>query len=74
MATMAMKLGQLISLSDAELEQEYNKAAETTVAGLNYFWYEILRREQDKQTKWIIGLTVVMTVAAVLAAIGTFAN
>lgn len=71
---MAMKLGEFKKLSDDELEKEYDKVAEHTVAGLNYFWSEILRREQYRQTKWLILLTIFMLIATVISAIGVFAR
>ncbi|MBI2832390.1 MAG: hypothetical protein HYX79_09055 [Chloroflexi bacterium] len=69
---MAMKLGELRKLSDTELEQKYDEEAQHVVASLNYLWNEITRREQNKQTKWIIFLTIVMVVATVISTVGIF--
>lgn len=71
---MAIKLSELKKLSEAELDQKYDEEAKNVQPSLNYFWYEIVRREQNRQTNWIIGLTIVMTVAAVIASVGVFTS
>ena len=68
--SMAMKLGDLKKLSNDELEKECDRVAERTMVGLNYFWGEILRREQCKQNRLLILLTIFVLIATVISVIG----
>ena len=71
---MAKKLREMRGLSDDELGKEYDKVADNTAVGLNYFWGEILRREHRRETKWLTILTISVLVVTVVSAIGVFAR
>jgi hypothetical protein len=67
---MVVKLGELRKLSSKELWKLYDKETEHVQPSLNYYKDEILRREQSKQTTWLIILTVLVFVATVISTIG----
>jgi len=69
---MAEKLKELQNLPEIELEKRYDEVAKNTVVGLNFYLAEIVRRQQQKQTIWIIILTIIMCIAAVVSTIGIF--
>ncbi len=70
---MVMKLAELRELPKSELWKLYDKEAEQVIPSLNHYRDEILRREQEKQTKWLIALTIFVLVATVISAVGVFA-
>ena len=49
----------------AELKQEYDNLAASTLVGLNFIREEIVRREQSKETRAMIVLTVVIALLGV---------
>ena len=61
-----MKLKELRKLPQDELERLYDDAAEHTMSGLSLYRDEILRREQFKQTAWLIALTGIVTIATII--------
>ena len=69
---MAEELKTLQNLSETELEKRYDEIAKNTVVSLNFYLAEIVRRQQQKQTKWIIALTAIMCIATVVSVIGIF--
>jgi len=69
---MAEKLKEVQNLPEIELEKRYDEVAKNTVVGLNFYLAEIVRRQQQKQTIWIIILTIIMCIAAVVSTIGIF--
>jgi hypothetical protein len=69
---MVEKLSELRKLSKSELEKRYDKEAENVQSHLIYYHYEIRRREQSKQTTWLIILTLLVFIATVISAIGVF--
>ncbi len=69
---MAEKLKELQNLSETELEKRYDEVANNTSVGLNFYLAEIVRRQQHKQTIWIIILTIIMCIATVISTIGIF--
>jgi hypothetical protein len=48
-------------MSDADLITAYNDAAPSVIVGLEWFRFELWRREAASQTKAVIWLTGVMT-------------
>ena len=70
MPGMALSLSDLQKLTDDELVERHDAQAKTTVVGTQYFLDELNRRHQERQTKamlrftkWMAGMTVVITVA-----------
>ena len=70
MPGMALSLSDLRNLTDAELVERHDYQAKTTVVGTQYFVDELNRRYQVRQTKamlrftkWIAGMTIVITAA-----------
>ncbi|MDE2900033.1 MAG: hypothetical protein OXN15_03285 [Chloroflexota bacterium] len=79
MSDRAMSLEELQKLSLEELVRRHDEQAKTTVVGVDYFLNEINRRSQQHQTdamvrltKWIAGMTVVITVATIANVIVAF--
>ena len=69
---MAMKLDELRKLPKTELWKLYDEKAKTVEPSLNHYRDEIVRREQGRQTKWLILLTIFVLIAAVISALGVF--
>ena len=69
---MVMKLDELRKLPKAELRRLYDEEAKMVVPSLNHYRDEIVRREQARQTRWLIALTISVLVATVISAIGLF--
>ena len=64
-------------MSKADLVTAYNHAARNVVVGLEWYRFELWRREAARQTKAVIWLTFVMTVLTavnVAVAVGVLAN
>ena len=59
---MAPRYEQLTKMSKADLIAAYNDASPNVVVGLEWFRFELWRREAATQTKWVIWLTVAITV------------
>jgi len=68
---MSMKLKELASLSDEELEKQYDKMAENTQIGLNYYTNEIMRRSNEKSNKTMITCTIIITIMTAIMTIAT---
>jgi hypothetical protein len=69
---MVMKLSELRKLPNKELWKLYDEEGKHVVVSLNYYWQEIKRREQSKQTTWLIILTLLVLVATVISVVGVF--
>lgn len=76
---MSMKYDELINLSDKELIEKYDKTAENTAVGLNYFTEELARRRAEKSndimiklTKWITYMTAVMLLGTIVNVVIAF--
>ena len=67
-----MKFSDLRKRSKTELWELYDQEAESVVPSLNHYRDEIVRREQCKQTKALIALTILVLIATVFSAIGVF--
>ena len=70
---MAGTLAQLRELTDAEVVKAYDRQAQSTPVGLQHWADELNRRHQERQTdsilrltKWITGMTIVITVATLV--------
>lgn len=59
---MAPKYEQLTEMSDADLIAAYDDESQNVIVGLEWYRFELWRREAAKQTKAVIWLTGVMTV------------
>jgi len=59
---MAPKYEELTGMSDADLLSAYNDAAPNVIVGLEWYRFELWRREARRQTTAVIWLTVAMTV------------
>ena len=70
---MVLKLNELRKLPKTELWRLYDEQAKTVEPFLNHYRDEIVRREQSKQTKWLIWLTIFMLITAVFSVIGVLA-
>lgn len=71
---MVMKLDELRKLPKTELWRLYDEKAKTVDPSLNHYRDEVARREQYKQTKWLVFLTISVLVVTVISAIGVFAR
>lgn len=71
---MASKYSALRTMSDEELITEYDATAPVTQLGLNFIREELARREQDRQTRQLVTLTVVMTVLTAVVTLATIVN
>lgn len=70
---MSLSLSELRSMPEEKLIAQYDKKAESTDPGVNYYLAELARRDQDRQTQamlrythWITVMTVIMTIATVV--------
>lgn len=59
---MAPRYEDLTKMSNAELIATYNDEASNVVVGLEWFRFELWRREAARQTNAVIWLTVVIMV------------
>jgi hypothetical protein len=71
---MALTLDELRKLPKSELWKFYDNEAKNVQPSLNYFRDEILRREQSKQTAWLIVLTILVLVFTFISAIGVVSD
>jgi len=60
-------------MSDADLLSAYNDAAPNVIVGLEWYRFELWRREAARQTRAVIWLTGVMTVLTAVNAALAFA-
>ena len=59
----AKPLKELRGLSEEELIEQHDQEAARTGAGVDYYLTELNRRSQNRQTKWIVAMTMIITVA-----------
>ena len=71
---MSMKLAELRSLSDAELEDKYDQAASHTGVGLNYYSEELARRSNERSNRIMLKYTAMITVMTAVMLIATLVN
>lgn len=57
---MAPKYKELTGMSDADLVAAYDSEAPNVVVGLEWFRFELWRREARRQTTGVVWLTVVI--------------
>ncbi len=72
-----MAYEQLTGMSKADLISAYNDTARNTVVGLEWYRFELWRREASRQTTAVIWLTVVimvLTAANVALAVAVLAK
>jgi hypothetical protein len=67
---MALKLDELRKLPKKELWRLYDSEAKNVQPSLNYYRDEIMRREQSKQTNWLIILTILVLIFTILSVVG----
>ena len=67
----AKSLKELRGLSDNELTEQHDREATLTGAGVDYYLTELNRRSQNRQTRWIVIMTGVITFAT-LVNVGVF--
>jgi hypothetical protein len=70
---MAPKYEELTGMSKADLIKAYNDASPNVVVGLEWFRFELWRREAARQTWTVIWLTVAVTVLTAANLIVAFA-
>lgn len=73
---MAMRLHQLRSLSDAEVEAKYDQATANTVVGLSFWEDELERRSRERLVRsnqklatWSLSVAIVSGVASIAAVV-----
>ena len=64
----------LSELSDEDLIRQYDKIAESTSVGLNYYTEEIARRRNEKSNKLMIRLTLWITIMTAIMLLSTIVN
>jgi len=64
----------LTELSDEELIHQYDKIAESTCVGLNYYTEEIARRRNEKSNKLMIHLSLWITIMTAVMLLSTIIN
>lgn len=65
---MAPRYEDLTGMTDADLISAYDAAAPNVVVGLEWYRFELWRREAARQTRAVIRLTAVMTVLTLVNA------
>ena len=74
---MAPKYEQLTGMSKADLIAAYNEGSPNVMVGLEWFRFELWRREASTQTRtviWLTGVMTLLTVANVALAIAVLAK
>ena len=71
---MSMNYKTLTELPDDELISQYDKIAESTSVGLNYYTEEIARRRNEKSNKLMIRLTLWITIMTAVMLLSTIVN
>lgn len=71
---MSMNYKTLTGLPDDELIHQYDKIADSTCVGLNYYTEEIARRRNDKTNKLMIRLTLWITIMTAIMLLSTIVN
>ena len=71
---MSMNYKTLTELSDEDLISQYDKIAESTCVGLNYYTEEISRRRNEKSNKLMIRFTLWITIMTAIMLLSTIIN
>ncbi|MDD4511429.1 MAG: hypothetical protein PHY23_11055 [Oscillospiraceae bacterium] len=71
---MSMSYKELTQLTDEELIRQYDKQANSTSVGLNYYTEEIARRRNEKSNKLMVNLTIAITVMTAVMLVSTIIN
>lgn len=71
---MSMSYKELTQLTDEELIKQYDKQANSTSVGLNYYTEEIARRRNEKSNKLMVNLTIAITVMTAVMLVSTIIN
>lgn len=71
---MSMNYKILTELPDEELIRQYDKIAESTCVGLNYYTEEIARRRNEKSNKLMIRLTLWIAIMTAVMLLSTIIN
>lgn len=71
---MSELIKDLRALSDEEIIERHDRLAEHTQADVNYYLREIVRRDQDGQTKAMLKYTKWITIMTVAIMISTIVN
>ena len=71
---MSMNYKTLTELPNDELIRQYDKIAESTCVGLNYYTEEIARRRNEKSNKLMIRLTLWITIMTAIMLLSTIVN
>ena len=69
-----MSYKELTQLTDEELIRQYDKQANSTSVGLNYYTEEIARRRNEKSNKLMVNLTIAITVMTAVMLVSTIIN
>ena len=71
---MSLKLKELRELTDEQLFDLYDKTANHTSVGLNYYAEELNRRSNENTNKTMIRCTLWITIMTAVMLIATIAN
>ncbi|TSA56838.1 MAG: hypothetical protein D4R45_00230 [Planctomycetaceae bacterium] len=71
---MSHTIKELRETSDEQLIIDHDKKADSTDPGVNYYLDELQRRQQNRQTKIMLWLTVVITILTAANVITVFAS
>ncbi len=71
---MSLKLKELRELTDEQLVELYDKTANHTAVGLNYYTEELNRRSNENTNKTMIRCTLWITIMTAVMLIATIAN
>ncbi|QOX62235.1 hypothetical protein FRZ06_02125 [Anoxybacterium hadale] len=71
---MSMNYKALTELPNDELIRQYDKIAESTCVGSNYYTEEIARRRNEKSNKLMIRLTIWITIMTAIMLLSTIVN
>jgi hypothetical protein len=74
---VAPRYEELTGMSDVDLISAYDDTARNVVVGLEWYRFELWRREAAKQTKaviWLTGVMTALTAANVVLAVAVLAK
>jgi hypothetical protein len=74
---VATRYEELTGMSDVDLISAYDDTARNVVVGLEWYRFELWRREAAKQTKaviWLTGVMTALTAANVVLAVAVLAK
>jgi hypothetical protein len=74
---VAPRYEELTGMSDVDLISAYDDTARSVVVGLEWYRFELWRREAAKQTKaviWLTGVMTALTAANVVLAVAVLAK